>query len=171
MQSNGENISYVLGCAEHIPFRDRMFDLVTCFSSFHWFDAGAAIPEVRRVLTSGGLLAVVNKNDTSVLKKRFRQLIRRMMDIPIPNVKDRYDPEPLLAAAGPISLTQHCIEIQETFSPAEAQLYLQSTSLWNLVPDDRQPEAINSVLRLCEEVAVDGLINREVLVETLVASF
>jgi SAM-dependent methyltransferase len=48
---------YVLAAAEHLPFMDRSFDLVTIASAIHWFDR-EALPEVARVLSEGGWLVV-----------------------------------------------------------------------------------------------------------------
>jgi SAM-dependent methyltransferase len=47
------------GVAEAIPLPDSSFDAVTVGSAFHWFDAPAALSEIRRVLRPGGGLANV----------------------------------------------------------------------------------------------------------------
>jgi SAM-dependent methyltransferase len=48
------------GVAEDIPLADASVDAVTVADAFHWFDHKATIPEVRRVLRSGGGLAVLS---------------------------------------------------------------------------------------------------------------
>ena len=49
----------VLGArAEALPVPDASADLVVCADSFHWFDAGRALGEFRRVLQPGGRLCV-----------------------------------------------------------------------------------------------------------------
>jgi SAM-dependent methyltransferase len=54
------------GTAEHIPAADHEVDVVTVFQAFHWFDATAALSEIRRVLKPGGGLALVwNVRDRS----------------------------------------------------------------------------------------------------------
>jgi SAM-dependent methyltransferase len=48
------------GFAEDIPLADASVDAVTVANGFHWFDQPRALVEIRRVLRSGGGLAVLN---------------------------------------------------------------------------------------------------------------
>jgi len=53
--------------AESLPFGDATFDAVTVAQAFHWFEAGPALAEIRRVLVPGGVLALLwNVRDESV---------------------------------------------------------------------------------------------------------
>ena len=45
--------------AERLPFADGAFDLVFCQFALLWLDAAAAVGEVRRVLSPGGVLAAI----------------------------------------------------------------------------------------------------------------
>jgi SAM-dependent methyltransferase len=47
------------GSAERIPLDDASVDAVFAAQAFHWFDHDRAIPEIARVLRSGGVLALV----------------------------------------------------------------------------------------------------------------
>ena len=47
------------GVAEGLPLRDGSVDAVVVAEAFHWFDAGEALAEVRRVLRPGGGLALL----------------------------------------------------------------------------------------------------------------
>jgi SAM-dependent methyltransferase len=55
------------GTAEAIPVDDVSVDVVTVGQAFHWFDAPAALAEIRRVLRPGGALALIwNVRDETV---------------------------------------------------------------------------------------------------------
>lgn len=61
------DVGVVDGTAESIPLPDGSVDAVTVAQAFHWFDADAALAEIRRVLRPGGGLAIVfNRRDESV---------------------------------------------------------------------------------------------------------
>ena len=54
----GARIHYARATAERAPLRDRCVDLVTAAQALHWFDTNAFFREARRVLVSGGVVAV-----------------------------------------------------------------------------------------------------------------
>lgn len=54
-------LQFVRGDAEHLPFEDGSFDVLTCSNSFHHYPhQAAAIREMRRVLRPGGRLMLVD---------------------------------------------------------------------------------------------------------------
>jgi len=65
------------GTAEHLPFGDTEFDAVVVAQALHWFDAPAALAEIRRVLRPGGGLGLVwNERDESVdWVRRFGEVL------------------------------------------------------------------------------------------------
>jgi len=53
----------VAGSAEDIPLPAGSVDAVLCGQAMHWFNLDAALPEIARVLTAGGVLAGLWNND------------------------------------------------------------------------------------------------------------
>ena len=51
------NIHYQTARAEHTPFPDQRFDLITVAQAVHWFEPAAYHAEVRRVARPGAVLA------------------------------------------------------------------------------------------------------------------
>lgn len=54
------HVLYAVAAAEEAPLRGRSVDLVTVAQALHWFDRERFWPETRRVLVSGGVVAVWN---------------------------------------------------------------------------------------------------------------
>jgi SAM-dependent methyltransferase len=54
-----EQVAYVRGDAQNLPFRDHSFDAVCCFAALHLFaDPMRALDSITRVLTPGGRVAI-----------------------------------------------------------------------------------------------------------------
>ena len=58
-----ERIEYSVARAESIPLPDASVNLVTAAQALHWFDAPAFFSEARRLLASGGAIAVWGYGD------------------------------------------------------------------------------------------------------------
>jgi SAM-dependent methyltransferase len=73
------DIDVVDGTAESIPVADRSTDVVTAAQALHWADAEKAIPEIHRVLRSGGGVAFVwNSRANSGWEARITKLMDRV---------------------------------------------------------------------------------------------
>jgi ubiquinone/menaquinone biosynthesis C-methylase UbiE len=54
-----EQVAYVRGDAQELPFRDQSFDAVCCFAALHLFaDPWQTLDSITRVLTDGGRVAI-----------------------------------------------------------------------------------------------------------------
>lgn len=64
--------------AEQLPFAAAAFDAVPVATAFHWFDAARALPEIARVLSPGGVLALTwnTRAETGMPARRLGQLLR-----------------------------------------------------------------------------------------------
>jgi ubiquinone/menaquinone biosynthesis C-methylase UbiE len=68
----GAPVRFVEAYAEHLPFDDGAFDLVTTTMSFHhWADQPAALREVRRVMAPGGEFLLADALAAGLLRGVF----------------------------------------------------------------------------------------------------
>lgn len=56
----GVATTYVIGCAEELPFDDATFDAVCAGQCWHWFDRARAAAQARRVMKSGGRIIIAH---------------------------------------------------------------------------------------------------------------
>lgn len=158
-------VSYRLAVAERLPFTSNNFDVVTAFSAFHWFANAAAIAEIARVLKPGGVFFVVNKTDRGTLKNDYREFLRAFISGPLPDAKKDYSPHDLLVSNGFRDVTTRTVYVRERLSVDEAFAYLQSVSLWNLIPA-RNKNVVDPALRdWLENYAVRGMIDRPLQID------
>jgi SAM-dependent methyltransferase len=66
------------GCAEILPFREASFDVVTSFVSLHHFNLALSLPEIWRVLKTGGLGIFIEP----LCNSRFYYYLRQLIPIP-----------------------------------------------------------------------------------------
>jgi SAM-dependent methyltransferase len=73
------NVTWVARTAEDTGLPDASADLVTAFQAFHWFDAEAAIAEMRRLLRPAGRAALVynERDERDPFTAAYGDLVRR----------------------------------------------------------------------------------------------
>jgi SAM-dependent methyltransferase len=139
------------GTAEALPLVDASVDAVTVAQAFHWFDVGAALAEVHRILRArGGLALVWNVRDESVpwVRDFGRLLDRAAGGKPYDGDADVAE---LVASSGLFTPVE-----QASFPnpvPADVTSLVQraaSTSYISALPDDRRGEALEEVRQLAE---------------------
>ncbi len=157
-------ITYAIAATDNLPFKENYFDAVTAFSAFHWFSDANSVREIRRVLKPSGVFLAVNKNDIGGFKIGYRALLQEFIGGEIPDVKKIYNPQEALRTGKLRDIEQRVFAHQEYFSPKEALAYLQSVSLWNLVPDNKKGRARETLVRYCTKQVVDGVLIRNMQV-------
>ena len=89
-------VEFIVSPAEHLPFADGTFDCVTAAQCFWYFERGAMIAELRRVLKPGGIFVKVYMTWSlqDPIARRSHRLVKRMNPDWTPGVtgyRDVYD--------------------------------------------------------------------------------
>ena len=145
--------------AEALPLGPATVDAVTVAQAFHWFDAPAALAEVRRVLRPGGQLVIAwNVRDPS--RGWVRAFSAILVDAGVEARAHRFadlDVSGLVAAAGgfgPVTRWRHAWEC--AFSPGRLRDWVDSVGLAGAVDGyrRRQVEArVDALLRTDPDLA------------------
>lgn len=167
-QHKNEQIDYLVAPTEKLPLPDSNFDAVTAFSSFHWFANMRALSEIKRVLENDGIFFVANRNQVGDIRKEYLSILKSFAGKSLPNAKKDYKPSDLLKSAGFSDVSEKIFPIIEDLSIDQALSYVQSTSLWNLVPDERKDQAMFALKSFFENRSSNGIIKR--LIEIRVVS-
>ena len=87
------DVETLAGTAEAIPLPDDSVDAVTCAQAFHWFRLQEAVDEIRRVLRSGGGLALLwnGRDPTEERHARLHELFTRHRS-EFPSSRDGLEP-------------------------------------------------------------------------------
>lgn len=145
------------GTAEALPLPDHAVDAAVAAQAFHWFDAVAALTELRRVLRPGGGLALVwNVRDESVdWVRRFGELLveaaagdpasAEFQETGKPYEEGTDWPAVVAAAGGFTPLERRVVPWEQ---PVDADLLVRraaSTSFVSALPDDARAAALDRI--------------------------
>lgn len=73
-----ENIEFIVGQAEKLPFENNYFNIIVILGSFHYFqNQGAALQECNRVLKNGGHLVITLPQCDNAWQKFRMNIIER----------------------------------------------------------------------------------------------
>ena len=143
------------GTAEQIPLPDASVDAVVVAQAFHWFDAPAALAEVRRVLRSGGgraggLGLIWNERDERIdWVRRFGQILVDAAGSK-PYVSGTDWPAVLAAAGGYGPLQHQTFAYDELITADRLVTRAASTSFVSALPDDERAACLARVRELTD---------------------
>ena len=146
-------VTALAGSAESIPLSDASADVVVCGQAFHWFDHASALPEIARVLrTGGGRLALVwnSRDDRDPWMARLSAIIGN-------ETVQETDVYPVLQSSGlfgPVEISEFAFE-QVLDRDGLLDLVLSRSYCAKLPPADREP-VLEAVGALYDETAGKG---------------
>ncbi len=139
------DVPVVRAVAEALPIAAGSVDAVTVGEALHWLDR-AAVPEFRRVLRAGGVLAVArNRRDEDVdWMARYGEILRSGIDDDLPYV--RLEPELVVGSVGGFSEAEHVsISNPRPCSPGDLVRRAASTSFVAAAPAERRRSVLAQV--------------------------
>ncbi|UYZ63497.1 class I SAM-dependent methyltransferase [Hymenobacter weizhouensis] len=145
-------IIYQQAPAEHPPFPDSSFDLVTVAQALHWFDMEAFNGEVSRVLRPGGVVAEwgyglvqVSPHLDSLLRQFHDDTLGSYWDANRWHILDAYARLPF-----PFAATEHArFEVERQWSADWMLNYLRT---WSSAVKFQQQHGHDPVLLLADEL-------------------
>jgi ubiquinone/menaquinone biosynthesis C-methylase UbiE len=141
-KQQNDKIDYVIGTADKLPYKDETFDIVTAFSSFHWFQNKKSLDEIRRVLKKQGLFFIVNHFDMEGFRIGFRDRLETILHRKIPLAKRNYQPELLLRTNRFKEIKRKFFYFVEEHSLKSALSHIQSSYAWTLIPEETKETAV-----------------------------
>ena len=143
------DVTALTGNAEAIPVPDESADVVMSAQAFHWFDHGAALPEIARVLRPGGRLGLVwnSRDDRDPWMARLSEIIGNETV----EAADVYAPIDESRLFGPVETAAFSFE-QALDRETLLDLILSRSYCAKLPPAEREP-ILGAVGRLYDETA------------------
>ncbi len=155
-----KEIHYDVQNACSTEYKDETFDIVTAFSSFHWFQEEKYTNEILRILKPQGLLFAVNKKDIGKFREQFQKIASNICQVELQDPKHGYNPVKVLQNAGFVDVFEKKWEIVEEYSEPEAINFFQSMSIWNEVPDSLKPQALIKAQDHIRYTYPNGIVTR-----------
>ena len=147
------NIQYEVARAEHTPFADNSFDLITVAQAVHWFNPEAYHREVRRVARPGAVLAEWGYNLVQTDDEPLDALIQRYHDVELGpywddnrwHITDEYTRIPF-----PFAQVQRAhFEAKRQWS---AEWFIGYLRTWSAVQNYRKEHHEDAVLLIADEL-------------------
>ena len=129
--------------AESIPLRDETVDAAFAGQAYHWFDRERALPELQRVIkTGGGLVLLWNWwNERDPLQRELGELIGFVGHDPYRS--DELPGEPWFREVG-----RTVVETLEESSPAALVGYLSTASAFLTAEPEEREESLRAVQQI-----------------------
>jgi SAM-dependent methyltransferase len=131
------------GPAESIPLPDESVEAVFAGQAYHWFDRGRALPELRRVLSPGGGLAILWNwwDERDPLQRELGELIGYLGHEPYR--EEELPGEPWFSEVG-----RTVVETVQESSPDGLVGYLSTASAFLVAEQAEQEESLRAVHEL-----------------------
>ncbi len=164
-----DDIDYLLATADKIPFESNKFDLVTAFTSFHWFNNEESLLEIKRVLKKGGIffaaLKTNREDENADFRNGYTAILKKYAGDRFDRTQDHFKKE-FLIKAGFSEITERSFAVDENYTVEEALTLQKSLSIWNLIKEDDRSEVLKEMKEFYESHLVNGFVLRSRKIST-----
>lgn len=151
-------------------FNNERFDVITAFTSFHWFCNQEAIEVIWNKLSPNGIFIVASATranmDESILKE-FWSIIEQISDKPVFDPRTAYHPEEMLKSYG-FLVESHTWTHDEYLTFEKVMARLQTFSGWCALTNEQKQRGVPMLEEFVKKHA-DILMHRTVNVNCLIA--
>jgi ubiquinone/menaquinone biosynthesis C-methylase UbiE len=158
-KSKNDGITYFVAPADNLPFEDAQYDIITTFTSLHWFDDDQSMIELKRVLKESGLFFSALKwteKDTTFYRE-FKSISEKYVGSRFDSSKN-YKPKELLEKWHFKNIHERTFYQNEQYSVNEALTWVRSISFWNLVNDNERVNILSELEAFFLRYSNDGLV-------------
>ncbi|MFA7252493.1 MAG: class I SAM-dependent methyltransferase [Candidatus Paceibacterota bacterium] len=168
-KTSSKGITYIAAPANELPFPSEYFDLVTAFTSFHWFEDKKSIEEIKRVLKPGGIFFAALKQTRQSMNRddfyeNYKSILRKYAGKYFNSARN-YEPRDSLTKYRFKKIKENTFYLDEKYSIKEALVLIQSLSFWHMVPKPKRPNMLKELYDLYKRYSTGGklTIHREVI--------
>lgn len=171
-KKNSPEISYVIAPANKLPFDSNKFDVVTAFTSFHWFNDDESLNEIKRVLKTNGIffaaLKTNRKDENEDFRKGYISILKKYAGDDFDTTKNHFNKR-FLIKSGFLEITEKSFPVDEQYSIEEALTLIRSLSLWNLVDENKKLEMLKEMKEFYQSHLINGFVVRSREISTITA--
>jgi ubiquinone/menaquinone biosynthesis C-methylase UbiE len=155
---NKNNITYIKGAAEKLPFPNQTFDFITMFASFHWFVNKQAINEMKRVLKPKGIICIIQQKHTSPFSHDHKEIISKALGTTVKTKYSKRKFEDVLAKNNFKIIENKIYKTVNKYTLEQFLKLLQTYSIWNDVPASKRKHILKLFKNHFSVILKNGLI-------------
>jgi len=156
---NKNNITYIKGDAEKLPFPSQTFDLITMFAAFHWFSNKKAMNEMRRVLKPWGVICIIQPTQTSPFRHDRIDIINKVLGATVKTKYSKRKFADVLAQNNFKIIENKIYKTVNKYTLEQFLKLLQTYSIWNDVPNSKRKHILKLFKAHFSTILKNGFID------------
>lgn len=164
-----KSITYIPASAEKLPFPKNTFDIVTMFTSFHWFTTKKALKEIRRVSKPDGSMCIVQPAHKSLFTGDHVAIISKLMGTEIKSKYSKRRFEDVLTENNFKIVDTRTYKVVNKYTLGQFLKLLQTYSIWNEVPPAKRKDVLKLFKAHFSTFVKNGIIRDTIEIKLICA--